>query len=1107
MSSTPISKLLIANRGEISVRISQAARELGIATVAIFSSDDEHSMHRYTTDAAAVLPGKGASTYLDVETIIGIAKQEKCDALHPGYGFLSENATLARRCAEEGIAFVGPDSDSLEKLGSKSEARSLAVSLGVPLPRGTNASTTLEEARSFFEMLGGDVPMVIKAVAGGGGRGIRIVETPEAIDEAYERCRSEALSAFGNDAVYVEEYVPAARHIEVQIIGDGTGNVAHLGERECSLQRQRQKIIEVAPSPSLSGKLRAAIIGDAMKMAGHIALKSLTTFEFLVVDGDGQERYFFMEANPRIQVEHTVTEMISGLDLVAVQLRIASGSTLADVGLTPGQDPKLEGFAMQLRVNMETLTAEGAVKPSGGTIQVFEMPSGPGLRVDTYGYAGYKTNPNFDSLIAKIIVHAKVDSYGAVIAKARRALERCIIGGVKTNLDVLQALLEMEEVQENRIYTRFIDENMKRIVACASEKTPSAVPWGNASAPSDQLSDASAGSHAFSSNEFPDAKPVRSPMLGTIISILVKPDQVVARGEPLFLVEAMKMEHVVFAEQGGQICQILVEAGATTFEGDVLMLIQEQDVAASGVEEEIEENLDYIRPDLAEVLERKHLLTDDARPEAMAKRHAKNFRSARENIADLVDDGTFVEFGGHVVALQTRRRSLDDLIKNTPADGIVTGIASVNGGAFVDQAATQCGIMSYDYTVLAGTQGQNNHQKTDRLIEIATRGELPLILFAEGGGGRPGDDTEGKMGMVVTFHTLPRLSGQVPLIGVVNGYCFAGNAAVLGVCDVIIATKASHMGMGGPAMITAGGLGNYTPTTIGPAELHVKSGVIDILVEDEADAVAKAKQYLSYAQGTLKEWTHDDQRRLRAIIPENRRRAYDVRELIETLFDTGSVLELKRGFGEGMVTCFARVEGRAIGVVANNPRHLSGAIDSDGADKASRFMQICDSYGIPILFLCDTPGIMVGPDAEKTALIRHCSRMFITASHLRVPFFTIITRKGYGLGAYTMAAGSFKVTNFTIAWPTAEFASMAIEGYVELAYKRELDAQKTPEGRRELYERLVADLYEKGKALTVATHLQVDDVIDPADTRRWLMSGMTSVAAALPPRKPFIDAW
>jgi acetyl-CoA carboxylase carboxyltransferase component len=595
-----------------------------------------------------------------------------------------------------------------------------------------------------------------------------------------------------------------------------------------------------------------------------------------------------------------------------------------------------------------------------------------------------------------------------------------------------------------------------------------------------------------------------APMQGTIVSVDVSHGDAVRAGQQLLVIESMKMEHVIAAETAGWIADVAVAPGDTVHPGDELLGIR--NAPDFDIEFTVDERVVSVdeRTDVAEVVERHAVTGDGRRPDAVARRRKSGQRTARENVDDLCDPGSFVEYGPLVIAAQRRRRSVEDLVARTPADGLVAGIGNVNGHRTI--------VMSYDYTVLAGTQGLQNHRKKDRLFELAETLRLPIVFFTEGGGGRPGDtDGTGASGLdCMAFAFFGGLSGLVPLVGINSGRCFAGNAAILGCCDVVIATADSNIGMGGPAMIEGGGLGVYEPEAIGPMSVQVPNGVVDVAVADEAEAVAVAKRYLSYFQGPAETWECADQEGLRALIPENRLRAYDVRRVVDGLADTGSVLELRREFGVGMVTALVRVEGRPMGLIANSPSHLGGAIDADGADKAARFMQLCDAFDLPILFLCDTPGIMVGPEAEKTALVRHASRMFVTGASLTVPFFTIVLRKGYGLGAQAMAGGSFKAGLFTVAWPTGEFGGMGLEGAVKLGFRRELEAVEDEAEREKLFEEMVARMYEHGKALSTATHFEIDDVIDPADSRRWITTALES--APPPPtragkKRPSIDTW
>jgi acetyl/propionyl-CoA carboxylase alpha subunit/acetyl-CoA carboxylase carboxyltransferase component len=1106
-------KLLIANRGEIAIRIARAAGDAGLATVAIHSADDAQSLHVRVADAAHEIPGRGARAYLDIEAVISAAKATGCDAVHPGYGFLSENATLARRCAEESIVFVGPSPEALDLFGDKAQAKALAKQCGVPVIEGTGGPTSLEEARAFLESLGAGGAIMIKAIAGGGGRGMRIVDAAEKLEEAYARCQSEAMAAFGSDGVYVERLIRNARHIEVQIICDRHGAISHLWERECTIQRRNQKLIEVAPSPSLNDALRGRIIDAAKELAAAANYDNLGTFEFLV-DNDAKSSdtaFAFIEANPRLQVEHTVTEQVLGLDLVQSQLAVAAGATLGSLGLAQAYIPKPRGFAMQLRVNMEVMDETGATRPTGGTLTLFDLPSGPGVRVDTFGYSGYRTSAAFDSLLAKVIVHSPGGNWTDVVHKATRTLREFRIGGVDTNIPFLTAILAHPDFVENRLSTGFIEAHVGDLVGKArstAETTAETELVESGDAADDETLALAVAASATGPG---GSVAVPAPLQGTIVAIDVEEGDLVRPGQQIAVLESMKMEHLVTAPHGGRVTRIAAEAGATLMQDEAILYLEPAEIDAHDVTEEEDVDLDHIRPDLAELIERHAITLDENRPASVERRRKTNQRTARENIAQLVDDGSFVEYGSLAIAAQRRRRAVDDLIRNTPADGLISGVATVNAEKFGADAA-RCMVIAYDYTVLAGTQGHMNHKKIDRMLGLAEQWRMPLVFYAEGGGGRPGDtDRLGMTGLDgPSFVQFAKLSGLVPVIGVVSGYCFAGNAAMLGCCDVIIATKNASIGMGGPAMIEGGGLGVYHPAEVGPVSFQSPNGVIDILVEDETEATAAAQKYLSYFQGAVGDWKAPDQRLLRRAIPENRLRVYDIRTVIDLLADEGSVLEIRRDFGVGMITAFVRIEGRPFGLIANNPKHLGGAIDAPAGDKAARFMQLCDAFDIPLLSLCDTPGFMVGPEAEKTAIVRHVARMFVTGASLTVPLFGIVLRKGYGLGAQSMIGGGFHASFFTVAWPTGEFGGMGLEGYVRLGFRKEMEAIEDPDEREAYYQGKVAELYANGKAVSIASVLEIDEVIDPADTRHWIMSGLRSVPkpeARTTKKRPCIDAW
>jgi acetyl-CoA carboxylase carboxyltransferase component/biotin carboxyl carrier protein len=797
--------------------------------------------------------------------------------------------------------------------------------------------------------------------------------------------------------------------------------------------------------------------------------------------------------------------------------------------------------ALQARVNLESMAADGSARPGGGVLTAYDPPSGPGVRVDGFGYAGYATSVRYDSLLAKVIVSG--GDLAAAAARARRALSEFRITGARTNIAFLQALLKSPALAAGELHTRYVEEHAADLLAAAGDRARYFEPAGSGPRlagsrvdPMDPLAllGLTAGDGAAAAGpagaapqaDFPPGPEgtvaVAAPMQGVMISFAVAAGDPVLAGQPVAVMEALKMEHVVAAGVAGVVREIALQVGDTIFEDTPILFIDPQDgggeyVGAAPPDPE------EIRPDLAEVLRLRFLSTDEGRPAATAKRHAQGKRTIRESIADLCDEGTFTEYGPTVTAARLRSDSwetIEERMVRTAADGMVIGVGRVNGG-LVGQENARCAVVAYDYSVLAGTQGTKSHQKTDRMLRIAQQYQLPVVLYSEGGGGRAGGGSgpaipEGAARSIGglstrTWRELGKLSGLVPIVGVSSGYCFAGNVVLLGACDVIIATRDSSLGIGGPAVIEGGGLGAYAAAEVGPVSIQEPNGVIDILVEDEEEATAAAKKYLSYFQGRTASWTAADQRPLRHIVPENRRAVYDIRTVIETLADAGTVLELRPRWATSMITALIRVEGRPAGVIANNSDSPSGgAIESAGADKAARFMQLCDAFDLPVLSLIDTPGNMVGPLAEQTALIRHCARMYVAGANITVPYFNVVLRKAYGLGAIAMAAGSFDESFFSVSWPTGEFAGMGLEGQIKLGRRAELSAITDIPARRARYDDLVAGAYSWAKALNAGMVFEVDDVIDPADTRKWLVMGLNSVPPA-PHRdgkkRAWVDTW
>lgn len=1089
-----LKKILIANRGEIAIRIAQSCADLGIESLAVYAEDDGRALHLSRTDSAVALKGRGVSAYLDMQQLIEIAKSQGCDAVHPGYGFLSENPEFSRLCHEQGLVFIGADAELLTQLGDKSQARILAKQHQLPLVAGVDSACSLTEVEAFYQSLGDNPAVMIKALAGGGGRGIRRVTNFNDLEASYLACQKEAALSFGDDRLYVEQLLCDARHVEVQILGDGSGAVSHAWERECSLQRRNQKLLEIAPSPSLDSNQRQALVDAACQFASAIKYRGLGTFEFLV-DAHSPDRFYFMEVNPRVQVEHTITEEITGLDLIALQIQLAANNSLAELGITAA--PPIQGVAMQARVNMESLDAEGNAAATAGVLRRYQLPAGPGVRVDHCGYTGYELSPSYDPLLAKVI--CKAGNYSACLKKLQRALVDFEIQGPASNKSMLLNILQAEAVQNNILNTEFVERNLRAL----SQVNPLA----NISTEADQSDQSESEEAAIPEH----CEGLRAATAGVVSSIEIEPGQAVLKGQVVVFVEAMKMEFPIKAPCNGVLQSLHCQPGDIVQDKALLAIVLPGENADADLLEEQKLDLDLIRPDLAEVIERQAKLLDERRPEAVAKRHKKDLRTARENLNDLLDPDSFNEYGGMALAAQRKIRTVEELIEISPADGLVAGTGTINVEQFGAEAS-RCMALAYDYTVFAGTQGLMNHKKTDRVLGLAKQWKMPVVFYAEGGGGRPNDtDFAGVAGLDChTFSAMAELSGLVPTVGVVAGRCFAGNAALLGVCDVVIATESACVGMAGPAMIEGGGLGKFRAEEVGPVSVQGPNGVVDILVADEAEATAAAKQYLSYFQGELNDWQENDARQLRHVIPENRMQIYDVYHLINTLADKDSVLELRAQFARGVVTALVRIEGRPMGLIANNPTHLGGAIDADAGDKMSRFMQLCDAHDLPIVSLCDTPGFMVGPESEAQATVRHISRIFVTASSLTVPYITLVTRKGYGLGAQAMAAGSFHNPLLTAAWPSGEFGAMGIEGAVRLGAAKKLAAIEDEEQRQQVFQAMVDHVYEQGKALNMASYLEIDAVIDPMESRQWLLRALASTPKPLPrqgKKRPCIDTW
>jgi acetyl/propionyl-CoA carboxylase alpha subunit/acetyl-CoA carboxylase carboxyltransferase component len=1124
MSSSEPIRILIANRSEIACRLIRTySLYPNIHTVALFTPSEKDATHARLATTSVELPGEGPRAYLDAPNLVKIAKDQGCWGLAPGYGFLSEDAGFARLCEDQGVVFLGPKSEQLAKLGDKISARSLAVDVGVPVLDGTKTGSdrgsTVADVLAFGKNLGPASKIILKAAAGGGGRGIRIIDDisdEQAIRQAYEACQREAQASFGNGNLFAERYLRGAKHVEVQILGDGSGDVCHFWERECSLQRRNQKVIEIAPSPSISPRLRQAIIEAAVRLGKAVKLQSLATIEFLVDAASGD--FYFMEANPRIQVEHTITEQITGVDLVELQLQVALGRTLADLHLTQ-EPPPPRLTSIQLRINSESFRPDGTAQPEVGTIRQGHFPTGAGVRVETAVEGGrpYRVSPLFDSLLAKLIVTSS--SYQSALRLARGTIAETSLVGCRTNQAFLMALLDLQAVKEGKSNILTIQENFEALYTATQQFE-------------DVLQAKEAADSGETTMSAKDAAKVERPegsdellalVTGVILSIKVKEGDKVAAGQELVVLEAMKMEHSVRSTYNGVVAKVAVAQGQQVTAGDPLVFIRSDgDGPAANIQDPSEtEDPEKLRPELIELNERKAVLQYAGRDEDVAKRHANGYLTGRENLDLLIDKDSFIEYGDLVVAAQRKRYPLSHLIARTSGDGIIVGWAKMD--------SYPVAFVIGDYLVLAGTQGHFHHQKLDRIFQSIIDHPAPLVLYAEGGGGRPGDtDHLGMAGLKTpSFALMGEIKARgIPSVAVVNGYCFAGNAAFLGTCDIIIATrggskdapqrKSTTIGMGGQAMIEGGGLGRFEHEHIGPVDVHMRAGGIDVLVDTEVEAAPLVRKIVAlftqpHLPATDSPYTSDPLR-LRTAVPQlsARRRAYDVRRVISLLLDDNSFIEFCPEWGLSVLTGFGRINGHAVAVMASNSSSpLGGAIDVASGAKVNRLLRLLIRLGgMHLLSLCDTPGFMVGPDFERSteaqgagSTYRCFGDWFGNSQEFALlggRVLGVVLRNGFGLGAQAMLGGGSLRNSMCVAWPSAVFGGMGIEGAVRLAYRKELEAIKDLDERKKKEQEMIDHMYSEGKAVNMAMAAEIDGVIDPATTRKWLEQMMDVLPQRLP---------
>jgi acetyl/propionyl-CoA carboxylase alpha subunit/acetyl-CoA carboxylase carboxyltransferase component len=1060
--------VLVANRGEIAVRIIRAIHDLGWRAVTIHPADDMEALHVRRADEAIEIPGVGTAAYLNAEAIVNAAVASGCTAVHPGYGFLSENADLARRCAEAGLIFVGPTPEVLELFGDKARAREFAISCDVPVLPGTTGATSLDEAQAFAAEQG---PVMVKAVAGGGGRGMREVIDPDTLATAYENASSEAASAFGEGAVYVEKLLIHPRHLEVQVVGDGTGAVVALGERDCGIQRRHQKLVEVAPSPWLDDDLRTRITEAALRLAQKVGYRGLGTFEFLVSGDD----YWFMEANPRLQVEHTVTEEVTGVDLVATQLQVSDGMRLGDLGLKEAPSPR--GVAIQVRVNLETLDADGAPVPSTGTLRRFDLPAGPGVRVDTYGYRGYRTSPRYDSLLAKIIVHGTDLNQAA--SRMSAAIEEISIDGVATNLDLLHGIISSPDFISSAWDTGFIPEHLELLLG---HRRPRIAQEDAADDEGGPVLEIPAG-----------AVTITAPSPGVVLRLDVEPGSIVGVGAPVAVIEAMKMEHVIRATSALRVEALMVSVGDVVEAGAVLAhgSPTDADDAAATVDPYDED----WSAEVAEIERRRTAALAMGGPEKVARQHSAGKLDARARIDALVDEGSFSEIGALAgFASYDNGKDAPDF---KPANH-VAGTARIDGRKVV--------LGVDDFTLRGGSGDAAIHAKQIFAEEYAREMRLPVVRLLDGasGGGSV------KMAIDAGYTYIPVNPGWdavvdnlslVPVVAAAVGPTVGLGAARLVMSHLAVMVRGiGQMFTAGPPVVLGGTGERLTKEELGGAAVHGDNGAIERIVGDEQEAFDTIRRFLSYLPSSVFDLppvtTTDDpsdrrEERLLGAVPRSARHPYDIEEIFDAIFDTGSVFRYAE-YGGGTVTALARLAGHPVGVIAADPSR-GATMSTEGALAITRLVDLCETFHLPIVSLTDQAGMTIGSAAELDATIRHGARAISAIYQARVPQAEVIVRRVYGVGGAGIVNRHRAVRSW--AWPSGDWGSLPSRGGIEAAFRVQIEEAEDPDAE---LARLTTVLDAVTSPFRTAERFGVQDLIDPRESRPLLCDWVRDAYRLLP---------
>jgi acetyl/propionyl-CoA carboxylase alpha subunit/acetyl-CoA carboxylase carboxyltransferase component len=1099
-------RVLIANRGEIAVRIAHAAAALGIETVAIAPPADATALHTTVATMTVALPAVGdpVAAYLDIDAVIQAGVDAGCDAVHPGYGFLSENAEFARRCAAAGMTFVGPSPEALELFGDKVQARALANKLDIPTVLGSPAAIAAPgDAAAAAESIG--YPVMLKAAAGGGGRGMRAVMEPSELADAFERCQSEASAAFGDGSLFLERLVVDPRHIEVQVMADNTGAAVHFFERDCSVQLRNQKVIEIAPAANLDPDLRAQILADALTLISGASYHNAGTVEFLVEPATGD--YFFIECNPRIQVEHTITEQVMGTDLVQTQFRVAMGESLASLGLGDQAavgEPR--GWSVQARV-----VATGA-----GTITGYSEPSGPGVRVDGAGYAGWSPPPQFDPLLAKVIVTTNGGTHEAAIDHARRAVNRFHIGGLATNLGQLDAILAHSAVRAGDARTTLL-ANEPGLTAAAAVASPMIA-----------MLESQAGQPASVSTPGPAAptrslpvdrgeQAVESPLVGTVIEVNVAVGDDVAVGDTLLVVTAMKMETLVTAPCSGVVMQLAaVGEGDPVTAGDMLAVIAPSADGAVAKTPSGENTWGPTLDDVAtlEKLAHERLAPGSTDPGVVRQRN-RNKLTCRERIDLLLDDGSFREIGS--IAGFASYNEFGDIDAFTPAN-------MVGGQGMIEQRPSI--VCADDFTSRGGHSDGAIGAKSTYLDRLSIELQMPSIRLLDGssGGGsvasmvpkqKESGDSSAKESSGAIKAGRPRVSGgggsflpghlgssmyarqlaTVPVVNMLLGSVVGLGAAkaVLGHFSVMVRDTAQLFVAGPPVVSHAMGY-DVTKEDLGDWRIHCRNGSVDNLAESEEEAVAMTRQFLSYLPSSVYEaptvlspsaLNAVDRRdeELFTIVPRNRTTTFDIRRAISLLADKDSFFEIGALWGSDQVVGFARFNGYPVGIVASDSRHINGgALTADGCDKLTRHLDLCDLFHVPVLNLVDNPGFAVGIEHEINGTIRKGATWMVAAAQSTVPMFTVLMRRSFGVAGNNYATPRSNAT-MRVAWPAADAGGIPPEGGIEAAYKRQLAEADDPVALRA---ELNARIESARGPIGPLNRFELEEMIDPRDTRRLI---------------------